>query len=80
MKAIQMEGLQMNKTPYNVTHYRSVASDLLKICKLQHSAIDALFAMLIKKDKRFCPPDTGWIWKARSEGNAKIQETEWVIA
>lgn len=50
----------------------AAASDLLDACKIQHQAIDRLFAELIQRDKTFFPSKSGLPWEAVLKGNAAI--------
>lgn len=49
---------------------------LLKACRVQHDAIDLLFAMLIKVDPNFFPSKSGRPWEAVILGNAAIKMAE----
>lgn len=53
-----------------------VESDLLTACKLQHEAIDILFAMLIEAKPGFLPSQSGKPWKALLAGNEAIKRAE----
>lgn len=50
----------------------ATASDLLEACKMQHDAIDRLFAELIRRDETFFPSKSGQPWEAVLKGNAAI--------
>ena len=54
----------------------AAASDLLEACKVQHQAIDRLFAELIQRDKTFFPSKSGLPWEATVKGNAAIAKAE----
>ena len=54
----------------------AVADDLLTACKLQHAAIDLLFAMLMQVNPRFMPSQSGKPWEALLAGNAAIAKAE----
>lgn len=50
--------------------------NLLAAAKDQHEAIDLLFAMLIMKDKKFYPSESGRPWKAALKGIKAIASVE----
>lgn len=54
----------------------AAAPDLLLACKAQHRAIDILFALLIQKDEKFFPSQSGQPWKAIQQGNKAIKDAE----
>lgn len=54
----------------------AASPQLLKACKLQHDAIDILFARLIELDHSFYPSKSGKPWEAILAGNAAIRQAE----
>lgn len=52
------------------------APDLLSACKMQHEAIDRLFAMLLEIKPGFFPSKSGQPWAAMMAGNAAIERAE----
>ena len=54
----------------------AAASDLLEACKEQHTAIDLLFARLIRLDPTFFPSKSGQPWEATVKGKEAIDKAE----
>ena len=50
------------------------APDLLEACKIQHDALDMLFAMLIDAKPGFFPSKSGVPWEAMVKGNSAISK------
>ena len=48
-------------------------AESLEVIKAQHSAIDALFAMLIEAKPGFYPSKQGWIWDACVRGSQALK-------
>lgn len=71
-------GIVNQQMPQDTANARLIAAapDLLAACKMQHEAIDTLFAMLIECKTGFFPSQSGRPWEALLQGNAAIAKAE----
>lgn len=69
----QVFGIFKQEIPNDLT---AAAADLLAASKLQHEAIDLLFARLIALDKTFLPSKSGKPWEALQAGNKARDKAE----
>ena len=66
----------MNEMPVKLLVCIKQRRKLLNACKAQHRAIDNLFALLIAKNGKFLPSESGQPWKALIQGNKVIENEE----
>lgn len=57
-------------------HLIAASPDLYEACRVQHDAIDFLFAKLIALDKNFFPSKSGQPWSAIIQGNKAVAKAE----